>query len=495
MHAHRPPAAPTRPPAATPGRRRPRRANASAAPPSAPPPPPAAAAGAPAAAGQQQDKPRWTGDGLLSRAVNGAIANPLLFGAMRVLAKGAMRRSARERGVDWAAHADAVAARQREHLAPLARAFAARSGLGMGPYGDDGDGDEGGEEGDGGRGRRATTAAATATPPATTTPYPDYYLVPFHSYERGNLEWEAAREVEPASLAIAMRTFERDAPAKDDARATARFAERAMARMRGGITSAVREYVTERRGLPAPRRILDVGCSTGISTRWLAAEFEAALAREEERRGEGRGAAAAAAEGPKPLDALVGLDLSPYFLAVAEDEERRRWGDGEDEAPSSSSPSSPSPSPSSALLGLRAAPRTLTRPSYVHGLAERAPFPDASFDLVAFNFVAHECPGRAIDAFCAEARRLLAPGKGVVYFSDNDPASATIQNLPPAIFTLMKSTEPWSDEYYAFSLEDALRRAGFKDVVKVASDHRHRVVMGVAPAAGGEEEEAGEGAA
>lgn len=32
-------------------------------------------------------------------------------------------------------------------------------------------------------------------------------------------------------------------------------------------------------------------------------------------------------------------------------------------------------------------------------------------------------------------------------------SSATIQNLPPAIFTLMKSTEPWSDEYYSYDLE------------------------------------------
>jgi SAM-dependent methyltransferase len=381
------------------------------------------------------DKPKWTGDGLLSRAVNGAIANPLLFGAMRVLAKGAMRRSAREKGVDWQAHCDALAAREQGVLKPLAKEFAERSGLGMGPYEDE-------EE------KNSTTSKS---------PYPDYYCVPFHSYTRGNLEWEAAREVEPASLAIAMRTFSSDAPPASDAQATAEFAERAMARMRGQITGCVREYMCGEQKLPPPRRILDVGCSTGISTRWLGWEFEGQ---------EGGG-------GDGELEALVGLDLSPYFLAVAEEEERRRRGEGEE--------GSNSGSPPSAILGLRAAPKTRTRPAFVHGLAESTPFADGSFDLVAYNFVAHECPGRAIDAFCAEAKRLLVPGKGVVCFSDNDPQSATIQNLPPAIFTLMKSTEPWSDEYYSFSLEDALRRAGFRDVVKVASDHRHRVVMGVAP--------------
>jgi ubiquinone/menaquinone biosynthesis C-methylase UbiE len=378
------------------------------------------------------DKPKWTGDGLLSRAVNGAIANPLLFGAMRVLAKGAMRRSAREKGVDWQAHCDALSAREESVLKPLAREFAERSGLGMGPYEDDQQGN--------------TTASKS--------PYPDYYCVPFHSYTRGNLEWEAAREVEPASLAIAMRTFASDAPPSSDAQATAQFAEKAMARMRGQITGAVREYICERQKLPPPKRILDVGCSTGISTRWLGKEFEED------------------SEGGK-LESLIGLDLSPYFLAVAEDEERRRWGEGGSSSGNDSN---------SAILGLRAAPKTRTRPTFVHGLAESTPFADSSFDLVAYNFVAHECPGKAIDAFCAEAKRLLVPGKGVLVFSDNDPQSATIQNLPPAIFTLMKSTEPWSDEYYSFSLEGALRKAGFKDVVKVASDHRHRVVMGVAPA-------------
>lgn len=58
--------------------------------------------------------------------------------------------------------------------------------------------------------------------------------------------------------------------------------------------------------------------------------------------------------------------------------------------------------------------------------------------------------------------------------------SRTIQNLPPVLFTLMKSTEPWSDEYYSFDLEEALRAAGFKDVLTTETDHRHRTVFGIA---------------
>ena len=38
-----------------------------------------------------------------------------------------------------------------------------------------------------------------------------------------------------------------------------------------------------------------------------------------------------------------------------------------------------------------------------------------------------------------EARRILKPG-GVLCLVDNNPRSKTIQNLPPALVTLMKST-------------------------------------------------------
>jgi hypothetical protein len=58
--------------------------------------------------------------------------------------------------------------------------------------------------------------------------------------------------------------------------------------------------------------------------------------------------------------------------------------------------------------------------------------------------------------------------------------SPTIQNLPPALFTLMKSTEPWSDQYYAFDIPGTLREEGFREVVSVEPNHRHRAVMGIA---------------
>lgn len=59
--------------------------------------------------------------------------------------------------------------------------------------------------------------------------------------------------------------------------------------------------------------------------------------------------------------------------------------------------------------------------------------------------------------------------------------SETIQNLPPALFTLMKSTEPWSDEYYQMDVEAALREIGFKEVVTEEADHRHRTILALEP--------------
>lgn len=56
--------------------------------------------------------------------------------------------------------------------------------------------------------------------------------------------------------------------------------------------------------------------------------------------------------------------------------------------------------------------------------------------------------------------------------------SKTIQNLPPLLASLMKSTEPWSDEYYSHDIEEAMRQAGFTQVVTQEADHRHRVVLG-----------------
>ncbi|GLI69629.1 hypothetical protein VaNZ11_014296 [Volvox africanus] len=323
-----------------------------------------------------RDKPDWTGNSPLSKVVNWAIDTPPLYNTMKFFAKLAMKNSAESRGVRWDGHVAELEKRKEIEV-----------------------------------------IKSEIENPALS--YPNYYLKPFHAYETGNLEWLAAFEVQPATYAMGIRTF------KDKVDWSG---EQCFVELRSRITNAIKSYHA-RHGLPLPSRIADMGCSTGMSTTWLAEQF--------------------------PDASITGLDLSPYFLAVAEWERRRRVA---------KSPSSK-----------RTAPIT-----YIHGLAEQSPFAEASLDLVNFNFVIHECPQAAIQSFVRESLRVLQPG-GVLAFVDNNPKSTTIQNLPPVLFTLMKSTEPWSDEYYSFDLEAAMQDAGFREVITVETDHRHRCVMGIRP--------------
>lgn len=117
-----------------------------------------------------------------------------------------------------------------------------------------------------------------------------------------------------------------------------------------------------------------------------------------------------------------------------------------------------------------------------HLVAERSGLPAASYDVIAIQFVFHECPESAIRDILREVKRLLRPG-GVVTMCDNNPKSKVIQNLPPAIFTLMKSTEPHSNSYYSTEIEDIMREVGFGDVATVELDPRHRHILATAPRA------------
>ncbi|XP_058105689.1 uncharacterized protein LOC131249130 isoform X3 [Magnolia sinica] len=145
----------------------------------------------------------------------------------------------------------------------------------------------------------------------------------------------------------------------------------------------------------------------------------------------------------------LGLDLSPYFLAVAQYKDKRK------------------------------APRT-NPIRWIHANGEATGLPSNSFDIVSLAYVLHECPARAIVGLLKEALRLLRPG-GTIALTDNSPKSKILQELSPVLFTLMKSTEPFLDEYYMLDLEQAMREAGFVTVCTNLTDPRHRTVTGTVP--------------
>ncbi|MCO5554681.1 hypothetical protein L7F22_008214 [Adiantum nelumboides] len=112
---------------------------------------------------------------------------------------------------------------------------------------------------------------------------------------------------------------------------------------------------------------------------------------------------------------------------------------------------------------------------WVHALGENTQLPAASFDIVSLAYVIHECPQDATKALLKEA-----PG-GTVALTDNSPKSKIIQNLPPALFTLMKASEPWMDEYYSMDLENLMCEVGFTNVKSQLTDPRHMTATGTVP--------------
>ena len=228
--------------------------------------------------------------------------------------------------------------------------------------------------------------------------YPDYYLTSFHAYDEGNLSWDAALEVEVAAYAVHARIWP-GAGAQGDAQ------------LRQSYHDVVKEKVTIE-----PKDILDVACSVGMSTFALQELY--------------------------PSANITGIDLSPYFLAVAQYNARQRH----------------------------------VQINWKHAAAEATGLPDASFDLVSSFLLFHELPQTAAKQILREARRLLRPG-GYLTIMDMNPRSEIYAKMPPYILTLLKSTEPYLDEYFTLDIEQALVEAGFHVPTMIPNSPRHCTII------------------
>ncbi|WP_052055459.1 class I SAM-dependent methyltransferase [Myxosarcina sp. GI1] len=228
--------------------------------------------------------------------------------------------------------------------------------------------------------------------------YPDYYTTSFHAYERGNLNWEAAWEVESAALAVHAKIW-----SEGDVRGDLM--------LRQSYHDLVRQQLEIE-----PKAILDFGCSVGLSSFALQEVF--------------------------PQAKVTGVDLSPYFLAVAKYRSQQ----------------------------------TGQNISWLHAAAESTGLPDASFDLVSACLMFHELPQSAAKAIISEARRLLRSG-GYLTIMDMNPSSPIYQAMPPYILTLLKSTEPYLDQYFALDLERAIAEESFTTLTITTNSPRHRTIV------------------
>lgn len=166
----------------------------------------------------------------------------------------------------------------------------------------------------------------------------------------------------------------------------------------------------------APQTIVDLGCSVGMSTFPLQEYY--------------------------PDAQITGVDLSPYHLAVAQYRSRER------------------------NIPIQ----------WLHTAAESTGLTADSVNLISAFLLYHELPQKAAKAIFQEAYRLLQPS-GYFTMMDMNPCAEAYRKMPPYILTLLKSTEPYLDEYFSLNVETALKDTGFASVKIIPISPRHRAII------------------
>lgn len=240
----------------------------------------------------------------------------------------------------------------------------------------------------------------------TSIQYPNYYTQSFHGYDKGNLEWKAALEVQAATLSISSRYWPKLDPI---------VAEQYM---RNNATESIQSYWKHHNpGIPV-QTIMDMGSSTGISTKFIQRSF--------------------------PEAKVLGVELSPYFLAVA----------------------------------LYDSDMTDDSLHFLHANAEDVPLDDESFDIITCQFLFHEVPYWNQLEILKEAHRLLKVG-GVLAILDLNPYDLR-RRLENSQFRLwaFESTEPHIFDYYQNNMKRTVQECGFESVVQMKNDPMNMLWMG-----------------
>lgn len=164
-----------------------------------------------------------------------------------------------------------------------------------------------------------------------------------------------------------------------------------------------------------PRNILDLGCGTGSTTLLLKQTF--------------------------PDAELLGIDLSPYMLAMANYK--------------------------ASQAGLHI--------QLQHKNAHSTGFPAASFDVVTASLLLHETPPTIAQSILRECFRLLVPGGQVIIFDGNQ----TILRQTPWLMEIFE--EPYIQAYATESVEAWMGAAGFEAVQTQDIWITNQVTRGIKP--------------
>lgn len=164
-----------------------------------------------------------------------------------------------------------------------------------------------------------------------------------------------------------------------------------------------------------PRRILDLGCGTGSTTLMLKQAF--------------------------PQAQVIGLDLSPYMLVMADRKAK--------------------------TAGLTI--------EWRHGNAEETGFPNGSFDVVTASLLFHETPPAATKSILRECFRLLMPGGEVLILDGNQKTLRQVDWLTEVF------EEPYIKDYAAESLDAWMGAANFEAVQTKDLWLIHQVTQGIKP--------------
>lgn len=164
-----------------------------------------------------------------------------------------------------------------------------------------------------------------------------------------------------------------------------------------------------------PEKILDLGCGTGSTTLMLKQAFEQAI--------------------------VIGLDLSPYMLVVADYKAQQ--------------------------VGLNI--------QWQNRLAEETGLEEASFDLVTASFLLHETPPKISQLILQEGFRLIKPGGQLIILDGNQ------KRLRHADWLIKFFQEPYSKVYAAESVEAWMKVAGFEAVQTDYVGWIQQVTCGIKP--------------